>query len=118
MLTYQNALHNVAPNPGPPVTEQAGSHFSDFMAYAEPVWDTRRINNINQHFLTAFLGRYLKHQQDMQAYLELVPQAAQGKWSVDAQGRTLPDHTYWKGFKQRTAIGLEWRQLPAAEGSE
>lgn len=111
LLTYQNARHNVAPNPGPAA---ADSNFNDFTAYAEPVWDVHRINNINQHFLTAFLGRYLKQQPDLQAYLDLLPQAADGKWSQDAQGRQLPDHSYWKGFSARTAVGLEWHQLAPA----
>jgi predicted dienelactone hydrolase len=112
LLTYQNALHNVAPNPGSPA---ADSTMQDFMAYAEPAWDMHRINNINQHFLTAFLGRYLQGRQALQSYLELQPLAVQGKWSQDAQGKDRPDHTYWKGFKARTAVGLEWHQLaPAA----
>jgi predicted dienelactone hydrolase len=46
LLTYKGARHNVAPNPAPP----AAGNVEDFMAYAEPVWDSRRINNINQHF--------------------------------------------------------------------
>ncbi|GGC64824.1 alpha/beta hydrolase family protein [Undibacterium terreum] len=90
LLVYQNARHNVAPNPGPPA---ANAHPNDFMAYAEPAWDSRRINNINQHFVSAFLGVYLKG-QSLQNYLDLAPLAVEGKWP---------------GFLPRTAVGLAWQ---------
>jgi hypothetical protein len=69
------------------------------------------MNNISQHFVTAFLGKYLKSQPAMDPYLTLVPRAADGKWSVDASGAFKPDHTYWKGFANRTAVGLRLEQL-------
>ena len=47
------------------------------MHYAEPAWDLRRINNINQHFVTAFLGVRLK-KLDYASYLDL-PQQANGE---------------------------------------
>jgi len=92
LLTYRGARHNTAPNPPPPAAAAAG--LEDFMAYAEPAWDSRRINNINQHFVTAFLGTTLKA-QPLQAYL-----------ATDGAG-------LWKGFPKRTAVGLELRHLPA-----
>jgi predicted dienelactone hydrolase len=101
LLTYQGARHNVAPNPAPPA---AASHADDFMAYAEPVWDSRRINNINQHFVTAFLGVQLKD-QPLQAYLDLAPLAA--------SGTITPEAVLWKGFPRRSALGLGWRRLDA-----
>ena len=52
MLVYQNASHNSAPNPPPAITLNS---FDDYMHYAEPAWDMGRLNNINQHFVTAFL---------------------------------------------------------------
>jgi predicted dienelactone hydrolase len=102
LLTYQGARHNVAPNPPSPAAAAAG--FEDFMAYAEPAWDSRRINNINQHFVTAFLGIQLKG-QPLQAWLELPPLAFDGS--------VKPDPGLWKGFRKRSALGLAWRHLPA-----
>jgi predicted dienelactone hydrolase len=101
LLTYQGGRHNSAPNPPSPAM---WSNFDDFMSYAEPVWDSRRINNINQHFVTAFLGIHLKA-QPLQPYLELPP--------LDADGTIKPDPGLWKGFRKRAALGLEWRHLPA-----
>lgn len=101
LLTYVGGRHNSAPNPPSPAT---WSNFDDFMAYAEPVWDSRRINNINQHFVTAFLGIQLK-QAPWQAYLDLPP--------LQADGTIRPDAGLWKGFPKRAALGLEWRHLPA-----
>jgi predicted dienelactone hydrolase len=101
LLTYVDGRHNSAPNPPSPAM---WSNFDDFQSYAEPVWDSRRINNINQHFVTAFLGIHLK-QQALQPYLDLPPLAA--------DGTIKPDPGLWKGFRPRTALGLEWRHLPA-----
>ena len=101
LLTYQGGRHNSAPNPPSPAM---WSSFDDFMSYAEPVWDSRRINNINQHFVTAFLGIHLKA-QPLQPYLELPP--------LTADGTIKPDPGLWKGFPKRAALGLEWRHLPA-----
>ena len=60
LLTYMNARHNVAPNPPPPAALASGLHIDEYYRYAEPSWDQRRMNNINQHFVTAFLGTHLK----------------------------------------------------------
>lgn len=101
LLTYVGGRHNSAPNPPSPAM---WSNPDDFQSYAEPVWDSRRINNINQHFVTAFLGIELKG-QPLQGYLDLPPQAA--------DGTIKPDPGLWRGFPKRAALGLEWRHLPA-----
>ena len=101
LLTYQGGRHNSAPNPPSPAM---WSSFDDFMSYSEPVWDSGRINNINQHFVTAFLGIHLKA-EPLRAYLELPPLAADGTIN--------PDPGLWKGFRKRAALGLAWRHLPA-----
>ncbi|MEZ0541787.1 alpha/beta hydrolase family protein [Fibrella arboris] len=93
MLTYVNARHNVAPNPPPAASLLPGAPADDYNHYAEPAWNERRINNINQHFVTAFLGIHLK-KLDYASYLN-VPE-------TDASGA-------WKGFKPRTSVGLEMR---------
>jgi predicted dienelactone hydrolase len=93
LLTYVNARHNVAPNPPPPASMLPGVSTDDYMHYAEPAWNERRINNINQHFVTAFLGMHLKG-LDYGKYLN-------GPGSDGAAD--------WPGFKARMAVGLELR---------
>jgi len=91
LLVYQNARHNVAPNPPPSESLAPGLDINEYYHYAEPVWDQRRINNINQHFLTAFLGKILKG-LDYDPYLKLPQESGEGEW---------------KGFKPRTSLGLQ-----------
>jgi len=91
LLTYQNARHNVAPNPPPPAALAPGLQIDEYYRYAEPSWDERRINNINQHFITAFLGTHLK-QKDFAKYLDL---------ESDSNKDT------WPGFIPRSSTGLE-----------
>ncbi len=94
LLTYVNARHNVAPNPPPgEAGGPANVPFEEYYHYAEPAWNERRINNINQHFVTAFLDLYLK-QKDTGKYLDLPLDANQKGWT---------------GFKPRTATGMEFR---------
>lgn len=103
MLVYDNALHNVAPNPPPP----AAQALSDYERYADPVWNENTINNVNQHFITAFLGQHLKGNDDYTGYLDVpVENANEGVYSVDEDGNLQEDHTYWTGFAPRTALGL------------
>ena len=100
LLTYVNARHNIAPNP--PTTEvmAPGLHIDEYLRYADSVWDQRRINNINQHFITAFLGVKLKKNTDYLPYL-------------DAKGFEKQDP--WEGFLPRTSVGLEFRMDSPAQ---
>lgn len=99
MLTYVNARHNVAPNPPPAASLMPGIPAEEYMHYAEPAWNEHRINNTNQHFVTAFLGIQLK-KMDYKKYFDLP--------ETDAGGP-------WMGFKPRMAVGLEMRHAaPAA----
>lgn len=93
LLTYVNARHNVAPNPPPMASLLPGVSADDYMHYAEPAWNEHRINNINQHFVTAFLGIHLK-KLDYAKYLDLPETDAAGPWT---------------GFKPRMSVGLEMR---------
>jgi len=72
-----------------------------------------RMNNIAQHFVTAFFGKYLEQDQAKAALLDLLPEARQGKWSANPDGSFKSDHTYWRGFPNRTAAGLRFEHLPA-----
>ena len=100
LLTYVDARHNVAPNPPPPESLQAGIHIDEYLRYADSVWDQRRINNINQHFVTVFLGIHLKKIESYTPYLDVVENA------IDEN---------WHGFKPRTSIGLQLHHLTPQE---
>ena len=99
LLTYMNARHNVAPNPPPPESMKAGLHIDEYYRYAEPAWNEKRINNINQHFVTAFLGIHLK-KAAYEKYLNLNENA---------------NDKLWIGFKPRSAVGLELLHSGAAK---
>jgi predicted dienelactone hydrolase len=90
LLTFINAGHNAAaPYPAPRESYEAAdaSRPNSFAHYADPVWDTVRMNNILQHFATAFLGVHLKGESDKRAYLD-----------------------DWKGFKRGSSVGLKLEQ--------
>lgn len=103
MLVYQNARHNTAPNPPLPDAPT----LTEYSRYAEFAWDARRVNNINQHFVTAFLDRVLKGKPTGR-YLNLTERSNDGVWAQNDDGTFLPEHTYWTGFENRTAMGLEF----------
>ncbi len=115
LLTFIGANHNAgAPIPAPEETHVAqDGRAAGFGHYADPVWDTVRMNNILDHFATAFFGLRLSGEQDKQAYFDLVPNGKDAVYSVDKDGKPTPAHTYWKGFKRRTAAGLVLEHLPA-----
>jgi predicted dienelactone hydrolase len=110
LLTFLNANHNAAaPIPAPAevlstngTTGSASAHAH----YADPVWDTTRMNNILQHFVTAHFDRYLKADAAKAAYFDVVPHGREAVYAIDREGKPQPAHTYWKGFKRGTAVGL------------
>lgn len=105
LLTFDNALHNAAaPMPIPQELLLANSPFFD--SYADPVWDTLKMNNIGQHFATAFFGAYLQGETDLLDYFDVVESANDGVYSVDDEGNFTDEHSYWTGFQARTATGL------------
>jgi predicted dienelactone hydrolase len=119
LLTFENANHNAAaPMPAPAeswtVSQKLG--YAPFDHYADPVWDTVRMNNIAQHFVTAFLGKELKGDAAMGDHLDLVENAADGVTALDDEDKPTAEHTYWKGFADRTAMGLSlMHAMPAGE---
>jgi predicted dienelactone hydrolase len=109
LLTYINANHNAAapiPAPAEVYPPPAPGAVDAFAHYADAVWDTTRMNNIFNHFATAFLSLHLKGDQDKQSYLSVVANGKDGVWNVDRNGAFGATHTYWKGFKRGTAVGL------------
>jgi predicted dienelactone hydrolase len=114
LLTFENANHNAAaPMPAPVESWQAveGLDFIPFDHYADPVWDTLRMNNIAQHFASAFMDLHLKGEADKAAYLDLIPDAADGVIALNEDGTEKPEHSYWRGFAPRTAAGLRFETL-------
>jgi predicted dienelactone hydrolase len=110
LLTFEDARHNVAPNPPP----AAATLYDQYMRYADNVWDSNRMNNVNQHFATAFFDLYLKG-ADTAQYLDLVEFGVDGVYSVAEDGSFNDDHTYWTGFQDRSAIGLRFEARAAGE---
>lgn len=109
LLTFLHANHNAgAPIPAPVEAHAYSASLKafPFTHYADPVWDTVRMNNILAHFVTAHLGLHLRGDDTMRSYLELVPKGADAVHALDAEGRPEATHTYWKGFRPRTAVGL------------
>ena len=106
LLTFINAGHNAAAPYPAPVESYAAEPQRSFSHYADPVWDTVRMNNIFHHFATAYFGVYLKGESDKQAYLDVVPNGKDAVYAMDRDGKPAASHTYWKGFKRGTAVGL------------
>jgi predicted dienelactone hydrolase len=116
LLTFVNANHNAAaPMPAPAqswtVSEKLG--YAPFDHYADPVWDTVRMNNIAQHFVTAFLGMHLKDAAAFEPYLDLMENANDTVYAVNEDKSFKPEHNYWKGFADRTAKGLVLQRASA-----
>ncbi len=98
LLTFINANHNAgAPIPAPVETyaysERTKSY--PFVHYADAVWDSVRMNNILDHFATAYFNLHLKNQAEMAAYL------------------VAPASGDPKGFQPRSSVGLTLEHLPA-----
>lgn len=118
LLTFDNANHNAAapiPAPAESYAYNDALGFPAFEHYADAVWDTVRMNNITQHFATAWMDLHLKGDSAKQDYLELTPSSNDGIYSADTDGNFMEDHTYWKGFANRTAKGLHLEWLKAGE---
>jgi hypothetical protein len=81
-------------------------------SFDEPVWRKDRITAINQHFITAFLDLYLKHDQSKAAYLHVEPaHSNDGAWALPEGQRDTgaynAGNNFWKGFQRRWSLGLE-----------
>ncbi|MBM05859.1 MAG: dienelactone hydrolase [Oceanibulbus sp.] len=118
LLTYMNAGHNAgAPMPAPEesyyFSEDKGFNISEH--YTDAVWDTVRMNNIAQHFVTAWLDSHLKGEAEKETYLDLVEDSNAGVWSVAEDGTEKKDHSYWKGFAEGSAKGLMYETRAAGE---
>jgi predicted dienelactone hydrolase len=110
-LVFREARHNIVGNP----INLGESPTNEMVGYArEPVWRQERLNQINQHFVTAFLESTLKGDATARRFLEVpVPIASDGKWPTKLgeldRGAFAGDEQpgYWRGFQRRWASGLE-----------
>ncbi|MEM7709960.1 MAG: alpha/beta fold hydrolase [Pseudomonadota bacterium] len=118
LLTFENANHNAAaPYPAPGASYEMSEELGwpPFDHYADAVWDTLRMNNVLAHFTTVFMDLHLKGMAERASYLDLVPVASDGVFDVDEEGNIGPDHTYWEGFQDRSAVGLRLERLGPGE---
>ncbi len=114
LLTFKNAGHNAgAPYPLP-VEILNNEDKTGAGHYTDPVWDNVRMNNIMDHFVTAYFDHYLKQTEGRISYLDVVADGADAVYSV-RNGQTNDDHTYWKGFGTGSAIGLKLEHLHPGE---
>lgn len=118
LLTFTNANHNAAaPIPAPKESWEPVDtlDFVPFEHYADPVWDTVRMNNVAQHFATAFFDLHLKGDLSKEAFLDLIPDGSQGVMALDEEANPTEDHSYWTGFSARTATGLRFETKRAGD---
>ncbi len=116
LLTFENANHNAGaliPAPKEAFRYDEELKFDISEHYTDAVWDTVRMNNISQHFVTVWLEKYLRGDQDMDVYLDLVDRSNDGVWAKNDDGREKPEHSHWKGFANRTAKGLKFETMKA-----
>lgn len=115
LLTFENAGHDIGLNPAP--LAMRGQLWNQDW-FQDPVWRTERVNAIQAHFITAFLGRYLKGDDSYAAYLDVrVPKSGAGVWPAGESPGPYSAYspgsgkiTLWKGFQRNHAEGLELLQ--------
>lgn len=116
LLVYNFARHNIAYDP---VTHALAADpdtadYDTLETLTDPVWRTERLNGINQHFITAFLGWHLKGELSMKEYLDVPTlRAGDGTWplpdgiQMTSAAATEEQPNYWRGFYRRRAVGIE-----------
>ena len=98
-LTFENAGHNAgAPMPAPAESwafSPALPHLSSpAVHYADAVWDSVRMNNVAQHFATAWFGAKLRGEAEAASHLAVGDGA-------------------WPGFEEGQHAGLSLQRRPA-----
>ncbi|MGO8684581.1 MAG: alpha/beta hydrolase family protein [Thermoleophilia bacterium] len=101
LLVHHAGDHEVAVNPAPPITF---TRWRDYVHYQEPALDNTRTNNVNQHFITAFLGLHL---QDVSSYADYLNVDYVNSDDSNNYNNTGYPAGIWKGFKEWSAVGLE-----------
>jgi pimeloyl-ACP methyl ester carboxylesterase len=111
LLVYREGGHNIA---GDAVSIDAAASADVVGFLRDPVWRGERINQINQHFITAFLDLTVRGDASKAAYLDVpTPIAAEGDWPLPFGEQTqggvagAGQPQYWRGFPRGSATGLE-----------
>lgn len=89
LLTFEGAGHNAGSPIPAPLESWRPVPWLDFVPfdhYADKIWDTVRMNNVTQHFVTAFLDHHLKGDAGVARFLG----------------------PKFEGFAPGTALGLRW----------
>ena len=115
LLTFIGAGHNAGAPIPLPVEFETSEDKEGAGHYVDAVWDSVRMNNVMDHFATAFFDLHLKEDVSKREYLELLPNAEDGVYSV-TDGTPTEEHTYWKGFPRATARGLVLEHLESDVG--
>jgi predicted dienelactone hydrolase len=95
LLVFKNAGHSVAAPIPLPVEFLFAENTQGAAHYTDPVWDNLRMNNILQHFVTAFLDLHLKGDTEKRRYFEVPTDGA------------LAGPDSWPGFGGNDAVGLK-----------
>ncbi|MGO9992604.1 MAG: alpha/beta hydrolase family protein [Steroidobacteraceae bacterium] len=119
LLTFKGAGHAIGLGAAPVAMRK---RLWDQDWFEDPVWSKERLNAIEAHFITAFLGRYLKGDEAFASYLDVpVLESSAGVWpdkappsAYDAFSPGSGDITVWKGFQRKHAEGLELLQAAPA----
>ncbi len=117
LLTFREGGHAIGLNSAP---EAMREKLWDLDWFEDPVWRKERIVEINLHFITAFLDRYVKDDATRTAYLDVpVAESDAARWPAPGPAHyadlspATDGNTVWKGFQQKHAAGLELLQHPA-----
>lgn len=116
MLIHQQGDHEVIANPAPPITF---TNWREWVHYEEPALGNTRTNNVNQHFVTAFLDQALKgadHSTAENDYLNPVYEDSNDSNRYDnphyydnypaSRFAPWPECPIWRGFPIWSAVGL------------
>jgi len=115
LLVFENGGHNIGMDAAP---DQMRGQLWDNDWFEDPVWRKARTSAIQQHFISAFLDRFVKGDGAMAAYLDTdTPVSNATKWpATGGPGYAAispggPGAT-WRGFPRNHAVGLELRHEP------
>ena len=108
-VSYERCGHNVANNPAP--VEAQSASWEICKRWADPVWDTWRLNNDNIHFVTAFFAKELKGDMDAARYLAVpVPEGREATWPNPRLSAEAAKP--WPGFVDNGAAGIILERFP------
>jgi predicted dienelactone hydrolase len=104
LLTFEGAGHNAgAPIPVPQEIIDSGDD-TGADHYSDAVWDNLKMNNIMDHFVTAFFNFHLKGDEDSIAYL-----------AIPAQDSSSQEFAQLAGFEDGADAGLILEMKAAKE---